>query len=216
MDILGGHHPHLAHRCDAESTLSGAYACSPPAVRHAVTPSRFESPASLSPMISKLALGCIMGAVMLALAFGSTIATGGCQACDSGVCNSRLGISVEEPGGVALAPGMWTFELVVDGQETLVATCEIGESSRSASCSQGPLSVSPIIRDDPRNPCTLFLISIEGGDGLEGLPRVLDMAIEHDGIIVYDTTYDIDYERSEPEHCDPDCFSAYLDIVVAR
>lgn len=167
-------------------------------------------------MIHRLALSCVSAAAILALGFEFTFVTGGCAVCDGSVCSSRLGISVEEPAGMALAPGMWTFELVLDGGETLSAVCEIGEDSRNASCQEGTIAVNPIIRDDPQNPYTLYLISIEGGDGLDGLPDVLDITIGHDGSIVHDSTYDIDYDRAEPERCDPDCFSADLDIVVAR
>lgn len=142
----------------------------------------------------------------------------GCLACTSDVCGSRLVFTVKEPQTAALAPGVWEFELVLDGGAPLEASCEIGMDSRSASCEPADITVSPMIVGDPDDPFTRFQIDIDGGidSGTDELPAVVDLTIVHDGDVVVDDRIEPDYELSKPKRCDDDCFSDFVEIVVQR
>jgi hypothetical protein len=157
-----------------------------------------------------IALGLATGAIA-----GAIAATPGCLACTGDLCGSRLVIMVREPGNAALAPGLWDFEIVADG-EPLVGACEIGEDSRSVDCEPADLTINPMIFDDPDNPFTAYQIPFEGGDGLAGLPTEVQITILHDGDIVFSRAFEPDYELTKPERCDPDCFDASIDAVVER
>lgn len=153
--------------------------------------------------------------VLGAFTFGLVLAAPGCRECTDIVCHSRLGITVREHEGAALQPGTWVFTVTPDGEDPLVATCEVGPSSRSAHC-EGELGVTPVIFDDPDNPFTQFMTGFRGGDGLDGLPQTLDVEITHDDLTIHEQTYEPHYELTEPEHCDPDCVSDDIAITLTR
>jgi hypothetical protein len=157
-----------------------------------------------------IALAVAAGAVA-----GAVAATPGCLFCNDSVCGSRLVIMVREHDDAALVPGLWDFEIVADG-EPLLGACEIGEDSRSVDCEPADLTINPLIFDDPDNPFTAFQIPFEGGDGLAGLPTEVTITILHNGNLVFERTFEPDYELTEPERCDADCFSDTLQVVVER
>lgn len=148
---------------------------------------------------------------------GSVIAvvglTPGCLTCDSDVCQSVLSVAVHEPGHRALTPGVWTFEVAVDGAELLLATCEVAEGSRAVSC-DGDLGVGATIVDDPDNPYTRFSFGFGDETGVEDLPESLEITILVGDDVVLEERFEPRYELSKPKRCDPDCFDDAIDIVV--
>jgi hypothetical protein len=141
--------------------------------------------------------------------------TPGCLTCDSDVCQSVLSVTVHEPGHRALTPGVWTFEVAVDGAELLLATCDVAGDSRAVSC-DGDLGIGAIIVDDPDNPYTRFSFGFgdEIGNGIEDLPESLVITILVGDDVVLEERFEPEYELSKPKRCDPDCFDDAIDIVV--
>ncbi|HET6583855.1 MAG TPA: hypothetical protein VFG69_10410 [Nannocystaceae bacterium] len=162
----------------------------------------------------------LVAGALFATALGiplSLVAGGGCLTCTEDVCGSRLVVTIREPETAALAPGAWEFTFVLDDGEPLLASCEIGEDSRSASC-DGELDISAFIVGDPDDPFTRFHVDIDGGidSGTEELPEVVDLTVVHDGMVVFDDRLEPHYGLVKPERCDADCFADYVDVFVER
>jgi hypothetical protein len=166
--------------------------------------------------VRRFLAGALLAATVLS-PLALLVAGEGCLVCTSDVCGSRLVITVKEPQTAALAPGVWEFELALDGAAPLEAACEIGEDSRSAGCEPDGL-VSPFIVGDPDDPYTRFQIDIDGGvdRGTEDLPDVVEITIVHDGEVVVDERIEPDYELSKPERCDADCFADSVELFAQR
>jgi hypothetical protein len=144
------------------------------------------------------------------------IGSSGCLHCKDYVCRSRLTITVLEAEDAALAPGAWSFELVVDEGDPKRATCTVADDSRSVRCERYGLPISPLVVDHRDNPYTRFQIDFEGRDGVDELPAIVAIEVLHDGRVVFDEVVQPNYELVEPERCDPDCFAETITAVAQR
>ena len=146
----------------------------------------------------------------------ATIGVGACYDCNGDICTSGLIIEITERDRAALAPGRWEFDVTLDGEETLHAACEVSSDSRNVSCEDSELFVWAMVWSDPNNPYTVYRIDFSGGDGLDGLPRELDITITHEGTAIVDEVFEPRYELAERKGCDPDCFFEKIAIVLER
>lgn len=139
--------------------------------------------------------------------------------CNLGGCTTRLVLILEEPGGAAIAPGLWEFQLVLDGVESPPIACEVTEGSASSSCDGNDppnLAVNPLIVGGPGNPITLFQLVVgERVGGGEDLPDVVAVTVEHDGELVVNATLEPNYELVEPG-CDEQCVDDKFDLAIDR
>ncbi|HEY0132835.1 MAG TPA: hypothetical protein VGB85_02110, partial [Nannocystis sp.] len=134
----------------------------------------------------------------------------GCHPCDANVCESHLIVVVTEPGGGPLQAGNYVIDLTVDGV-TDAATCDIGPGGATATCSALAMADLSAPRDDsPSNPLERLTLTWR-----PTVPEVVKIHIEHDGVVVLDTTVEPAYDPVD-ETCAPGCNQPSEDLVLDR
>ena len=135
-----------------------------------------------------------------------------CHPCNANVCQHILWVTLTEVGGGPLLEGQYVFDLTVDGVAT-TATCDIGPGGTTASCTAldpASGSISADVYDSPNNPHKNFNLQWQ-----VDVPKTMKIHIEHDGVVVLDTTIEPDYEFVD-EVCDGDCRHASEDLELLR
>ncbi len=151
-----------------------------------------------------------------------TMGNSGCAdiaGCNLGGCTTRLVLIVEEPGGGAIAPGQWEFQLVLDGVESPPIACEVTEGSTGGRCDGDEpheVAVNPLIVGGPGDPVSLFQLVVgEGSTTGDDLPDVVAVTVEHDGDLVVNAALEPNYQPVDPD-CDEQCVDDRIELTVDR
>lgn len=149
---------------------------------------------------------------MRGLALAALALLTSCHPCNADVCQHLLAITLSEPGGGPLQEGQYIFALTVDGAAAS-ATCDIGPGGTSATCTELDASsgiLSAPLHDSPDNPHEDFNLQWQ-----VEVPETLTIRIEHDGVVVFDSTVDPGYEQVD-EACYDDCRHSVKSLKLDR